>query len=429
MRYSEAIDYINGTQRFGSKPGLERIARLLGLMGDPQDALKFVHVAGTNGKGSTCAALACALKAAGYRTGLYISPFVLDFCERIQIDGQKISEADVAAEIGYIKPLVEKVAESFEHPTEFEIITAAAFDYFKKQSLDVVVLEVGLGGRFDATNIIKSPLAAVVTSISLDHVDVLGGTLRKITAEKCGIIKEGAVAVSSPDQAPEALDVIKKTCDCKGCQLVIPDLNLARVLNESINGLDMEYKGRRLHIPLAGTHQVNNFTTAYEALDALRGQFGYEIGDEDIVKGFAAVRFPARMEILGRNPLVILDGAHNLAGMRALADSVVKYLKPRTLAVIMGMLGDKDYLGSIALIAPLADSFTAVTPKSTRALDADKTAEIAAKFCGRVRSERDPVKAFREALSDAGNDGAVLICGSLYLASEMRKIILVNYQK
>lgn len=421
MTYDDALKYISNTLRFGSKPGLDRVKSLLDLMGNPQDSLKFVHIAGTNGKGSTANAIAGALTQSGVKTGLYISPYVTEFCERIQIDGRKIAHDELAAEVGYISSFVDESGQNGEHPTEFEIITALAFDYFKRHGCDVVVLEVGLGGRFDATNIIKRPLVSVITSISLDHTEILGDTISKIAFEKCGIIKDGGITVTTPSQQPEALEEIMRTCAKRQNKLVIPSLSSVKIAREGIDGTDIDYGGARLHIPLAGRHQISNFITAYEAVKALSGQ-GIAISEDDIPLGMAKVRFPARMEVLNRSPLVLLDGAHNPAGALALADAVRRYVNEKPV-LVMGMLADKDYETAIATLAPLAKAFVAVRPDSPRALEPCETARAAEKYCDRVSFCDGYPEAFSRAL-EFSHGAPIVVCGSLYLAGGMRRIIM-----
>lgn len=423
MTYEEALNYIHGTLKFGVQPGLAHIGTLLSQMGNPQKGQKFVHVAGTNGKGSTSSAIASVLQAAGYKTGLYISPYIEDFCERMQVNSQDIPHEKLAEITEYIIPFVEKAAGLGAQPTEFELCTAIAFEYFKRSGCDITVLEVGLGGRFDATNIIECPLVSVITSISLDHTRVLGGTLGEIAFEKCGIIKEGGITVSAPEQDPEALAVIMESCAEHGNTLIIPNLNAVKVLEENFNGSTIEYKNQTLKIPLTGRHQHKNFTTAYEALEALRTCRGLKIPEEAVLSGFSNLRFPARFEKISENPLVFIDGAHNPAGAATLADTVKRYLNGRRLAVVMGIFADKDYVHTIGQIASLADSFYAVEPPNPRALAAEETARTASQVCKNVLVCRGLPQAFQQARANAGADGAVLICGSLSLAGKMRTIL------
>lgn len=431
MDYQEALDYIHGTLRFGSRPGLGCIRELLGRMGNPQNGLRFVHVAGTNGKGSICAATASVLRRAGYRTGLYLSPYVEDFCERIQVDGEPIPHGELARLTGEIRPLAEEGGPAGDggadagrrHPTEFELITAVALRYFRQQRCDVVVLEVGLGGRLDATNVIATPLVSVIASISYDHTRILGGTLAAIAGEKSGIIKPGGFTVTSPGQDPEALSVIMEHCARVGNPLIIPNPAGARLLAEGIDGTRLVYRGTRLFIPLCGRHQIANFLTAYETLDVLRAHRGFSIPEETLTRGFAAVKFPARMEILHRKPLVILDGAHNPAGAAALADSIDRYLAGRPLTMIAGVLRDKDYRRILPQLARRAARFIAVRPDSPRALPPEETCREAAAFCSAAVWYEDYGEALRDALVHTPPTGVMVVCGSLYLAGPMRRII------
>jgi dihydrofolate synthase/folylpolyglutamate synthase len=423
MTYTQALDYIHGTLKFGSKLGFERISSLLQRMGNPQDNLKFVHVAGTNGKGSTCNAIAAVLKAAGYKTGLYTSPYINDFCERMQINNENIPH-DVLTEITeQVKAHADIIAQTGEDITEFELVTAIAFEYFKKSDCDVVVLEVGLGGRFDATNIIKTPLVSVITSISLDHTQILGDTIAKIAFEKCGIIKRGGITVTSPEQPVDALEVIMKCCAERGNTLVSPNFNAVKLQYEGIDGSRIEYNNNNIFIPLAGRHQLINFITAFEALNLLRKHNEFHITDAQMINGFASVRFAARMEILHHHPLIILDGAHNPAGAHTLADSIKNDLGGKKLVVIMGMFKDKDYPNCIAQIASLAHTFIAIESNSERALPAELVAAEAEKYCADVTACKDYKKALEQAQNATGKDGVMIICGSLFFAGEMRKLV------
>lgn len=437
MNYQQALDYIHGTLRLGSHPGLGCIRSLLARMGDPQKRLRFVHVAGTNGKGSTCAAVASVLQRAGYKTGLYISPFIEDFCERIQVDGEPIPHGDLARLTEEIYPLAEAGGPAGEggpgagtrHPTEFEIVTALAFRYFAEQKCDVVVLEVGLGGRLDATNVIPTPLVSVIASISFDHMEILGHTLAAIAGEKSGIIKPGGFTVTSPGQDPEALAVIMEHCARAENPLTIPNLAGARVLSESIDGTRIRYRGTELFIPLCGRHQIANFLTAYETLDILRTRRGFAIPESAVAEGFAAVRFPARMEILHRDPLVIVDGAHNPAGAATLADSIDRFLAPRPVTMIAGVLADKEYRKVLPLFARRAARFIAVRPDSPRALPPEQTCREAQAFCPAAVWYDDYARALADAVVHTPPDGALVVCGSLYLAGPMRRQIRNYFSK
>lgn len=429
MEYDKAIKYIHSAHRFGSKPGLERIRALLSLMGDPQDGLRFIHVAGTNGKGSVCAAVQCALTASGLRTGLYVSPYVTDFCERIQIDGRMISHKELAAVTEKIIPLAQSVAHSIEALNEFEIVTAIALDYYRSQGCDAVVFEVGLGGRFDATNVIGTPLVSVITPISYDHTEILGDTLGKIAFEKCGIIKPGGVTVTSPGQREEAFEVIRDTALRRKNALIIPDITQAKTIREDITGSDIEYRGVKLRIPLCGKHQIANFITAYESVKAACKRLGRTISDEAIREGFAEVSIPARLETLSKSPLVLLDGGHNPSAIDVLTGVMDRYLTGRKITAVMGICRDKDYEKAIPAVARRAAHFIAIRPDSPRALEAEETVSAASAYCDDCRPCDDMRKALDTALEFAGPDGAVVICGSFYLAGPMRDLAVKKLQK
>lgn len=423
MSYSDAMSFIEASKKYGSMLGLERISRLCALAGDPQDGAPAVHVAGTNGKGSTSAMIASVLTAAGYKTGLYTSPYIEDFCECVQIDGMPMPNGEFAEVAADIKTLAARIeGDEIPPPTEFEIETAIAFLWFRRSGCAAAVIEVGLGGRLDATNVIKRPAASVITSISLDHTSILGGTIEEITAEKCGIIKPGGITVSYPAQPYVALGVIKDRARKAENALIIPEAGKMEILSAGLDGTDIEYAGLPLHIPFIGRHQAYNAVTAVETLLALRERCGFVISNESIMGGIRNARMPMRQEVVCRNPVIILDGAHNPDGLAALADTMKSLLTPRRTAVIMGMLADKDYRKSIALIAPLCGRFIASIPQSPRALASEVAAECARAHCADVIIEDDYAKALAEAVRYAGGEGAVVVCGSLYVAGPMRKI-------
>lgn len=419
MTYEQALDFIHGIQRFGSKPGLRRVTELLGRMGNPQDRLKFIHVAGTNGKGSTCTMLSYILTEAGYKTGLYISPFVLDFCERIQLNNRMIAREELVRSTASVKAHWDEMNAAGEPPTEFEVLVAVAMDYFVRQNCDVVVLEVGMGGRFDATNVIQKPLCSVITSVSIDHTEYLGDTLAEIAFEKCGIIKPGGLTVSYPRQAPEALEVIMRQCAEKENRLLMA--SSAEVLRSDIFGSDIRYGGMDYHIPLGGEHQVYNALTVLETVKAL-GLSGMVVPPEVVAAGIAKTRFPSRLEILGRAPLILLDGAHNLSGAQALAQAL-RSLADRKIRAVIGVLADKDVDGILAEIAPLCRSVTCVKPDNSRAMAAEELARRAARYCGEVSSADSAERAFLRARGLCAPEDVLLVCGSLYLAAELRPII------
>lgn len=419
MKCSEAIEYIHSLEKFGIKPGLERIYALCELLGNPQDKLKIIHVAGTNGKGSTSTVISKILMEAGYNTGLYISPYVVDFRERIQYNGNMIEHSELAECVETVKTAVEKLAESGEQTTEFEALTATAFLYFERKKCDFVVLEVGLGGRFDATNVIKAPYVSVIASISLDHTAILGNTVAEIAAEKCGIIKFGSETVSYPFQKPEALEVIEETCKKRMNELRIPDMNKLHIHGESVEGTSAVYDGIEFLLPLAGKHMVFNTCTAIEAIRSL-GRFGYKIPDEVISSGISKAVMPARTELIKKKPIIILDGGHNEGCALALADFIRKHLASKRIIAVSSMMADKDYNSYLRIVAPLTDVFIATRADVPRALSSDELCAAALLYCGNCNSISDPIKAVNAARNIVEADDVLLVCGSFYLAGEVR---------
>lgn len=420
MTILEALDFIHALHSTGKKNGLVNITRLLALLDNPQKSLRFVHVAGTNGKGSTTTMIASALRHAGYQTGLFISPFVLEFRERIQINNVFVTEEDLIEATEAVKICIEQLATQGCYPTEFEAVTAIAMYIFKKQGCEVVALEVGIGGLLDVTNVIDTPLVSVITSIGYDHTDVLGETLEEITAHKCGIIKAQGVTVCYPQQDPEALAVIMEHAALKNNVLVIGNLAAAEILKEDLDGTDMVYDGLPIHIGMIGKHQVANAITAVETLKQLR-QMGFGIKDKDIIAGIGEVAFPARMEVISRKPLVIIDGAHNPSGMDALTNTLSLF-GGRRLILIIGMLKGKDFAVSGAKIARFASKIIATSALTPRAIPAVDMAKMLKGYCKDVTAVSDLTEAFRLSYEDAKEDDVVLVCGSLLLASDLRKI-------
>jgi len=429
LSYSDAISFIESSKKYGSKPGLERITRLCSMAGDPQDGVPAVHVAGTNGKGSTSAMIASILSAAGYKTGLYISPYVEDVCECAQINGVSITHREFAFIAADIRKWAEQMAGEGAPPTEFEIETAIAFLWFRRSGCDIAVIETGLGGRLDATNVIKQPLVSVLTSISLDHTSILGGTISEIATEKCGILKPGDITVSYPLQPPDAQAVIAEYARKTENTLVLPDAGRIRFSHAGLDGTGIIYKGLNLHIPFIGRHQAYNAVTAVETALALRERRGFVLSDGNIADGIKNAWIPLRQEAVCRNPIILLDGAHNPDGLAALADTMKSGLAGRRLAVVMGMLADKEYQKSIALIAPLCGRFIASKPANPRALPSKAAADCAKPFCDDVSVEDNHFKALTEAVLYAGRDGAVVVCGSLYLAGQVRRAFFEDLQK
>lgn len=425
MNYEEAMTYINGLSRFGVKLGLSRISALLEKLGNPQKQLRFIHVAGTNGKGSVSTMLSNMLIHGGYRTGLFISPYVICFRERMQVNGVMISEEEFSECASLVCCYADELAE-LESPTQFELETAIAFLWYRRKGCDVVCLEVGLGGRFDATNVIPCPLVQVITSIGLDHTAILGDTIEQIAFEKAGIIK-GGTTILYPLQASGVFSVLEQMCKEAGSRLRIPDLNLLRVIREDCFEGEFCYDGVCYRKSLPGKVQGYNCITAIEAAKELAGK-GIALGDADIRYGIEHTSVPARMELLSQKPLIMLDGSHNPDGARALADTLQE-LSPRSITLMMGVLEDKDYRQILKSLAQYAHHFVAVTPDSPRALAAKELSEQAALFCSHVSYCEDLELAIQTFLEHAREEDALVICGSLYLASAARPLLMKALSK
>ena len=395
---------------------------LLARLGNPQKELKCVHVAGTNGKGSTCALLASILQRAGYRTGLYTSPHLTDFSERIRIDGEEIPHDEVVRLAQRVLTEAEACrAEGFPL-TEFELITAMAFLWFREQGCAVCVLETGLGGRCDATNVIESPLLTVLTSISLDHTKILGDTIEQIAFEKSGIIKQGVPCVCYPDLPRAAEGVIRMTAQVQSARLVVAPLKDLTFVDASLRGTRLlTERSMPLTLPLLGEHQMKNAAVVLACVKELRA-LGWEISDSAVQEGFANVSFPARMEVLSETPPVLLDGAHNPEGTAALAKAVKKYVTKKRMIGVCGMMEDKNVREAVRKLDGVMEKVYTVAPDSPRAMSAQA---LAAEW-ERRRIDAEPVSSVREALEKALEEGAqrgVLVCGSLYLAGEARPLL------
>lgn len=426
MELEEAVSFYHSLERFGIQPGLERIKALCRILGDPQEQLRFVHVAGTNGKGSTCTEIASVLTAAGYKTGLYTSPYVIEFRERIRLDGEMISPEDLADITETVRSAVERLAGDGITVTEFEAVTAAAFLYYAKQRCDIVVLETGLGGRFDATNIIRDPVCTVITSVSYDHVRILGNTLAEIATEKCGIIKPGRPVITSSRQDADVLKTISQTAALKGSDLIIADPDDLTVVKEDITGTDVRYQGVALHIPFPGRHQVENASLAVGAVEVLRIS-GFPISDEQMKDGLRRAVIPARIEVISGDPLVILDGSHNEGSTAALADLIRSCLPDKLILAVMGMMADKDVKKALDNLLPLFSRVIAVTPSNPRSMPAEDFAAAVRRWGVCAQAIPDPAEGVRTALEHLPEYDALIVCGSLYLAADVRSY-LKKYQ-
>ena len=427
MNYSEAIAYIHSTYKFGSKLGLENIEKLLKLMGNPQDSLKFIHVAGTNGKGSTSAFIASALMSAGYSVGFFSSPFLEVFNERIRLDGKNIPDNDLAFITGYVKRKVDELlASGGTHPTEFEIVTAIAFEYYKNMNVDFVVLEVGMGGRLDSTNVIKHPLACVITPIDMDHTDYLGDTLEKIAYEKAGIIKMGTDVYFHP-QKPDAHKAIVNVCEDLECRLTSFEESEISIEEVGIRGTRFKYNELQFEIALIGEHQTRNAVLAYRVLEGLREKRFVKISDEQIKEGFKETKWPGRLEILTENPLLIIDGAHNVHGAQSLANALGSIMSGRKIVGVVGMLSDKDIDGVLQLVLPHLDEVIVTEPNSPRKMSASDLAAIIENHGKNPIVVPSVLEAVLTARSMLQNDDCAVFFGSLYMIGDVRTMLVENY--
>lgn len=421
ITYEQAMDFINTIPYIGQRDGVNRVRPLLHLLGDPQQKLKTVHIAGTNGKGSTATMTASVLRDAGLKTGLFISPYVEDFRERIQLDGRWISKEELAAEADILIPLFRQLQAQGQAVTEFEFDTAMTLHYFVEQGCDAAVLEAGMGGRLDATNAIPAPAVCALTSISYDHTKYLGDTLDQIAAAKCGILKQGARAAVYPKQAPEAMETILAACQEKGIAPNIPDLSKLEILSCNELGAEIRYQGRPLTIPLLGEHQIYNALTVCAICEELE-LAGWPVSWQNVSRGIGRASFGGRQEVVARRPLCMIDGAHNPDGVDSLCRALDTIYKGRKLTVVMGMLADKDYRYGLAQLARRADRFIAVTPAyAPRALPAREAARLAAEYCAQVEVVEDPAQAAAQARAQAGPEDLVLACGSLYMIGDAKR--------
>jgi dihydrofolate synthase / folylpolyglutamate synthase len=438
QQYREALAWIHGIGRFGMKPGLERINTLLERLGNPHHRLKFLHIGGTNGKGSTAAFAASILQAAGCRVALYTSPYLLSFTNRMALNGRDISPAELVELVKQVRPLVEQISADPQlgQMTEFEVVTTLALAFFARRQPDLVVFEVGLGGRLDATNVV-TPLAGIITNVSLEHTDVLGDTVQAIAREKAGIIKPGVPLITATADA-DVLAVLEERCRELAAPLyrVLPPDEADRICDNTAaysreritgDGQYLSYRGFErtltdLFIPLRGGYQAANAATALAAVELLSRQ-GFEVDEASLRRGLAETRWPGRLEVLSREPLLIMDGAHNPAAVELLAGAIPEYFRYRRLILVLGVMADKDIQAIMGSITPLADEVVLTRPSLPRAAEPKHLAEYIREipcFTGRVHVEDDLGRALELALSLASPADAVLVTGSLYTVSDAR---------
>ena len=427
MTTQQAIEALHALPRMGQgAPGLARMQNLCDHLGNPEKELQCIHIAGTNGKGSLAAMTSSILTAAGYKTGLTISPYVVDFRERFQINGEMIPPRTLANLTEKVLDAIDAIeAEGGEKPVEFEAVTALAFLWFAREKCDLVVLETGLGGRCDATNVVPHKLVAAITKIGYDHMEVLGDTLDKIAAEKAGIIKEGTVVVNYPDQPAEAMGPILTAAAEAHTSIITPDKDDLTLLRGKRLENRIDYGGYRAALGLPGTHQANHAAMAVEIALALWREFGYDISDDAILQGLADARMPARIEVLRRHPLLLLDGCHNPDGAKMLAATLTRADFEENLVGVLGVLADKDYKDMLSDLAPCFAKIYTVTPNCPRALSAEEL-QKEARFHTDAEAADSVADAIRKAVdyADENNLAGVVVCGSLYLAAEARPLLL-----
>ena len=421
MNYNEALNFISESHKFGMRLGLDNMKRLLELLGNPQEKLNIIHVAGTNGKGSTCSFISTILVECGYKVGLYTSPYLETFTERIRINNENIPEEKVANIISLIKEKIDiMIKEGYEYPTEFEIVTAMAFYYYFIENTDYVVLEVGLGGRYDATNVIDKSLVSVITSISLDHTGILGDTLEKIAYEKAGIIKEnGTVFVYN--QTNRVKNIIKEVCNEKSAKYIEVDFDDVIIKKSDINYQSFDYKKYKdIKINLIGEHQIKNSILALNVVEFILDNMHLDI----IKKGIEKTKWAGRIEKLSESPLFIIDGAHNEDGAKSLQKVIDKNLKDKNMTLIIGMLEDKDIDTVLEILIPYFNKVITTTPNNPRAISCDKLKDKVYKYNKNVTQVKEIEKAVEYALENSKKDDVIICAGSLYMIGEVRKEVL-----
>ncbi len=426
MNYTEALNYINDKDKFGSRLGLDSIGQLLENLGNPQEKLKFIHLAGTNGKGSTSAYIYSSIMEAGYSVGLFTSPFLERFNERIGLNGKDIPDDTMGRLTEKIRQAANKMLEDgYEHPTTFEIVTALAFLYFEEEKPDYVILEVGLGGRFDSTNIIKESICSVITTIDFDHVNELGDTLAKIAYQKAGIIKENGLVISY-SQEDEVVEVLKDVSKDMNAELIFTTKAI-EIIEENDYGSKFNYKFRdhdleNLEITMLGEYQIYNASLAITTLLVMRDKGLIEINDKEIYRGILNTKWKGRLEVLKRDPIFLIDGAHNLQGIENLSKAL-ELFKYRKLILGVSILKDKDVDNMLKSLIPLADTVIATEVYMPRKLSAEDLGKKIEKYNKEVIVEKNVKKAILKAIDIAHKDDMIVFGGSLYLIGEVRTIV------
>ena len=431
MNYEEAIKFIHSTYKFGSKLGLDNITKLTELLGNPQNSYKIIHVAGTNGKGSTCNMIHDVLMSSGYKVGLFISPFLEEFSERIQINKIHINNDSLARITSLVKEKIEiMLCEGYNHPTEFEVVTAIGLKYFEEENIDFLVLEVGLGGRFDATNVVKDTLVSVITSISYDHMEYLGNTLEEIAFEKSGIIKENSSVVIYP-QDDNIKNVIKEIAKIKNASVYETDKKNITKIKGDLTGQWFSYlKTDVFNIPemkinFLGEHQLWNALTALRVLEIIKIK-GYRITEESIKNGFSTSRFAGRFEIINKNPYIILDGGHNINGIECFSKSVKEYFRDKKILLFYGMLKDKNPESVIDYLIPLSKEIYTLTPDNPRAMSSSDLANLISIHADIKATPINNYNDIINILKNVDKNDVVAFVGSLYMIGEVRTLLMKN---
>lgn len=428
MNYKESIDFIHSTYKFGSKLGLDNIRKLTELLGNPQDSFKIIHIAGTNGKGSTSNMIHDVLMSSGYKVGLFISPFLEKFTERIQINKTHIDEISLAKITTLVKGQIDKmILEGYNHPTEFEVVTAIGLKYFEEQKIDFLVLEVGLGGRFDATNVVKNSLVSVITSISYDHTEYLGDTLEEIAFEKAGIIKEYSHVVIYP-QEENIINVIKKQAKIMNSVAHETDKINIEQMSSDLSGQIFKYLKTdvfdlpKLKINLLGEHQLYNCLTALRVFEIMK-ELGYKITEESIVTGLSICHFPGRFEIISHKPLIILDGGHNINGIEYFSKAIRQYFGNKKIILFYGMLQDKKPDNVIDYLVALSKEIYTLTPNNPRAIKAEDMANLIKNHSDIKVTAINEKKIIIDIIKNTQEDEIIAFVGSLYMIGDVRTLL------
>ena len=418
MTYDKTLEWLDEVALVGSKLGLSRTCELLELMGNPQNKLKFIHVAGTNGKGSVCACLSEVLSQAGYKTGMYTSPHLMRINERFKIDGKDIDDREFAALITKVRDITESMS---ERASQFEVITAAAFEYFYKEGCDIVILETGLGGRLDSTNVINAPEVTLITTIDMDHMAELGDTMEKIALEKAGIIKRGTKVVVD-GRNTSVMHVFEKACKEQGCKLIISEIEKIENLRVSLEQSKFDYKDiKDIDLSLTGLYQPGNAILAVEGIKILTEK-GFKINDEDIKAALKKVHWQARFEIMDKDPYFIIDGSHNPAGVSETVKSIKAYFPDKKIRFIIGILSDKNIDEILTDIKPLAKEAAVITPPSSRACKAEDMLKLVREKADIECRAFDSIKeAVYYMLDSAKKDDVICAMGSLYSVGELKE--------